>query len=142
MKKGAFIFVLHSHLPYVRKKGKWPHGEEMLFEAMAETYIPLLNALNELIKEGYHPHLTISLTPILLEQLADTYLKKEFLEYLHKRIAACEKDIRIYSRSELIIKDPVERKKHLNLAEFYLAYYRKILHSFEEIYKKNLIDAF
>jgi 1,4-alpha-glucan branching enzyme len=54
-KKGYFCFVLHSHLPYVRKAGRWPHGEEMVHEAMAETYIPLLNALYDLKEEGLEP---------------------------------------------------------------------------------------
>jgi len=39
---GYFSFVLHSHLPYIRRAGRWPHGEEMLHEALAETYLPLL----------------------------------------------------------------------------------------------------
>jgi predicted glycosyl hydrolase (DUF1957 family) len=32
--------MLHSHVPYCRKSGVWPAGEEWLFEAMNETYIP------------------------------------------------------------------------------------------------------
>ena len=40
-KLGAFTFVLHSHLPYARQAGMWPHGEEWVHEAIAETYIPL-----------------------------------------------------------------------------------------------------
>src|SRR5947207_485976 len=39
---GYFTFVLHSHLPYVRRAGRWPHGEEMIHEALAETYLPLM----------------------------------------------------------------------------------------------------
>ncbi len=141
MKKGAFIFVLHSHLPYVRKKGKWPHGEEMVYEAMAETYIPLLNALHDLLKDGYHPHLTISLTPILLEQLNDAYMKKEFVAYLESRIKACRNDVKIYSGPK-VIKDLQDRKHHQELAKFYLDFYLTALHSFKTRYKKDLIKAF
>ncbi len=67
-KIGAFTFVLHSHLPYARQAGRWPHGEEWLHEAAAETYVPLLNALNDLETEGVPARLTLTLTPILLEQ--------------------------------------------------------------------------
>ena len=45
LKQGGFTFVLHSHLPFYRQTGRWPHGEEVLHEAMAETYIPLVAAL-------------------------------------------------------------------------------------------------
>ena len=48
MSVGQFVFMLHSHLPYYRKAGMWPFGEENLYECMAETYIPLLNAISEL----------------------------------------------------------------------------------------------
>ena len=59
MKKGAFTFVLHSHLPYCRMAGRWPHGEEWLHEAASETYIPLLNALYDLKEGGYPIKLTV-----------------------------------------------------------------------------------
>ena len=52
----------------------WPHGEEMIHEALAETYIPLLNALNDLKAEGVEPKLTIGLTPILVYFRSNSYL--------------------------------------------------------------------
>src|SRR3954469_4769649 len=66
-KVGAFTFVLHSHLPYARQSGMWTHGEEWVHEAMAETYVPLLDALNDLVDEGVPFALTIGITPILAE---------------------------------------------------------------------------
>ena len=48
MATGQFVFMLHSHLPYYRKAGMWPFGEENLYECMAETYVPLANAISEL----------------------------------------------------------------------------------------------
>ena len=47
MSVGQFVFMLHSHLPYYRKAGMWPFGEENLYECMAETYVPLLDAISE-----------------------------------------------------------------------------------------------
>ena len=62
---GAFTFVLHSHLPYARQAGMWPHGEEWVHEALAETYVPLLAALYDLVEEGTPFHLTIGITPMI-----------------------------------------------------------------------------
>lgn len=90
---GAFTFVLHSHIPYCRQAGRWPHGEEWLHEAAAETYIPLLNALYDLVEEGVTPKITLGITPILAEQLADKDIIDHFQEYLLEKIAAAEKDI-------------------------------------------------
>ena len=44
--RSLLAFVLHSH-PYCRKQGVWPFGEEWVFEAMAETYIPMLDLMAE-----------------------------------------------------------------------------------------------
>ena len=71
MSKGYFAFVLHSHLPYVLSHGRWPHGTDWLCEAAAETYMPLVRAMEELIAEGHHPKLTIGISPVLCEQLAE-----------------------------------------------------------------------
>ncbi len=90
---GAFTFVLHSHLPYARMAGRWPHGEEWIHEAASETYIPLLNALHDLKEKGTDFHLTIGLTPILVEQLADLDVLRNFSLYLDEKIEAAEKDI-------------------------------------------------
>ncbi|MDB5078307.1 MAG: hypothetical protein JWP00_231 [Chloroflexi bacterium] len=97
MKSGGFTFVLHSHLPYCRQAGRWPHGEEWIHEAAAETYLPLLNAMYDLRQEKVPFKLTIGITPILTEQLVDPLIKQNFVEYLDERIAAAKKDILRFS---------------------------------------------
>ncbi len=90
---GAFTFVLHSHLPYARQAGRWPHGEEWIHEAASETYIPLLNALYDLREEGIQFQLTIGLTPVLTEQLADADVLRNFDEFLDDKIARAKQDV-------------------------------------------------
>jgi 1,4-alpha-glucan branching enzyme len=79
---GAFSFVLHSHLPYARMAGRWPHGEEWIHEAATDTYLPLLSALHDLAAEGVRYRLTIGITPVLAEQLADADVLRNLEEYL------------------------------------------------------------
>jgi 1,4-alpha-glucan branching enzyme len=56
--------VLHTHMPYVEGFGTWPFGEEWLWEAIATSYLPLLDVLDA------HPgKVTLSLTPVLADQL-------------------------------------------------------------------------
>jgi 1,4-alpha-glucan branching enzyme len=51
-------------MPYVEGFGTWPFGEEWLWEAVATSYLPLLDLLDD------HPgRLTLSLTPVLADQL-------------------------------------------------------------------------
>jgi 1,4-alpha-glucan branching enzyme len=56
--------VLHTHMPYVEGFGTWPFGEEWLWEAIATSYLPLLDVLDA------HPgKVTLSITPVLADQL-------------------------------------------------------------------------
>lgn len=131
---GAFTFVLHSHLPYARLAGRWPHGEEWLHEAAAETYIPLLNALTDLKEEGVKYRITLGLTPILVEQLADKDVQDHFDLYLDEKITVARKDVQRFTEAE----DP-----HLRfLAQFYLDWYSGIKTSFDDRFKRDIIGAF
>jgi len=134
VRKGSFVLVLHSHLPYVRMAGRWPHGEEMVHEAIAETYIPLLNVLNDLEAEGYSPRLTIGLTPILLEQIADPDVLEHFDTYLQERLALVEADIERHEREG--------NTALLVLSHFYRDWYRGIWNSFHDRYNGDIVGAF
>ena len=43
--EGELALVLHTHMPYVEGFGTWPFGEEWLWEAIATSYLPLLDVL-------------------------------------------------------------------------------------------------
>lgn len=131
---GAFTFVLHSHLPYARMAGRWPHGEEWLHEAATETYIPLLNALNELRTEGVPFRLTIGLTPVLVEQLADADVKDHLDEYLEEKIRLAKADVVRFEKAD---------DAHMAyLARFYTEWFEHIKRSFDEAYGRDLVGAF
>ncbi len=66
---GELAIVLHTHMPYVEGFGSWPFGEEWLWEAAATSYVPLLRVLDELGPEQSRAKLTLSLTPVLCDQL-------------------------------------------------------------------------
>lgn len=83
---GCFVLVLHSHIPYVLGHGTWPHGSQMLYEAAADCYIPLLWMLEELEYEGIPAKIVISFSPITMEQLADERFKDWFTSYLGEKI--------------------------------------------------------
>ncbi len=83
---GSMCLVLHGHLPYVLRHGLWPHGEDWLYEAAAETYLPLLAVIDECNFFQAPAHATIGLTPVLLEQLACEDFKAGFERYLRDRV--------------------------------------------------------
>lgn len=90
---GTATFVLHTHLPYCRLAGRWPHGEEWLHEALLECYLPLVRAFRRLASRiDGSLGITINMTPILAEQLKDPLIIQHFREYLAGRIERAERD--------------------------------------------------
>ncbi|MBI5560178.1 MAG: DUF1957 domain-containing protein [Deltaproteobacteria bacterium] len=97
-KAGYFSLVLHAHLPYVLSHGTWPHGTDWLNEAAVETYIPLLNVFNRLKDEGFSPRVTIDISPVLVEMLANEDFKRGLVEYMNQKKAAAEEDVTEFTR--------------------------------------------
>ncbi|MGB2712392.1 MAG: hypothetical protein WBC33_12860, partial [Conexibacter sp.] len=76
---GELALVLHTHMPYVEGYGTWPFGEEWLWEAIATSYLPLLDVLEQ---HGPPAPLTLSLTPVLCDQLAAPGVPERFATFL------------------------------------------------------------
>ena len=73
--KGYLALVLHAHLPFI-KHPEYPDflEEDWFYEAMVETYIPLLNVFENLTEEGTDFRLTMTLTPPLCNMMEDPLL--------------------------------------------------------------------
>ncbi|GAA2778948.1 glycoside hydrolase family 57 protein [Saccharopolyspora taberi] len=79
---GSFALVLHSHLPWLAGHGRWPVGEEWLYQAWAGSYLPLVRVLERLADEGRRDVLTLGLTPVLAAQLDDPRCLRGFHHWL------------------------------------------------------------
>ncbi len=87
--KGYLALVLHAHLPFVRHPEHDRFLEEdWFFEALTETYLPLLNVFDDLARHGIHFRMTMSLTPTLLSMMTDPLLQQRYLRYLDERLEA------------------------------------------------------
>ena len=125
MSVGSFCMVLHGHLPYVLRHGNWPHGEEWLFEAAAETWLPLLSAIDEVHQAGGHTGLSLGLTPVLLEQLHSPRFRARFGQWLRERQAqaqADEKEFRGWGDAQM-----------QGLAQGWEAHFGRLIQDFERI---------
>ena len=91
--KGYVNFVLHAHLPYIHHPESEDYlEEEWLFEAISETYLPLLNNFQKLEEEKVDFRITMTLTPPLLNMLDDKLLQERYIKYLEKHIELAEKE--------------------------------------------------
>ncbi|OBF60439.1 1,4-alpha-glucan branching protein [Mycobacterium sp. 852002-50816_SCH5313054-b] len=70
---GMFTLVLHTHLPWLAHHGRWPVGEEWLYQSWAASYLPLLRVLHTLADEDRHRLITLGVTPVVNAQLDDPY---------------------------------------------------------------------
>ena len=70
---GLFTLVLHTHLPWLAHHGRWPVGEEWLYQSWAAAYLPLVGLLRRLSAEGRSHLLTLGMTPVVTAQLDDPY---------------------------------------------------------------------
>jgi 1,4-alpha-glucan branching enzyme len=70
---GLFTLVLHTHLPWLAHHGRWPVGEEWLYQSWSAAYLPLLRVLSTLAGEDRRGLLTLGVTPVVAAQLDDPY---------------------------------------------------------------------
>lgn len=133
MTKGFLNLVLHAHLPFVRHPEYSDSFEERwLFEAITETYIPLLLVFEHLINRNIKFKITMSITPPLAEMLTDQFLQDRYIRHIENLIELAEK----------------EKFRTRTMPEFHslsLMYYRKFtsaLSFFKERCGKNLLNAF
>jgi 1,4-alpha-glucan branching enzyme len=94
MSSGYLAIVLHAHLPFVRHPEHPAFLEEdWFFEALTESYIPILRVLQRLAEEGIRFRLTLSISPTLAEMMADPLLQSRYLAYLASRMELSEKEM-------------------------------------------------
>lgn len=130
---GNIAFVLHAHLPFVRHPEHKHFLEELWFyEAMGETYIPLLRVLSRLEDDGIAYKLLLSLSPPLVAMMEDPLLQQRFAEHVQRIIRLALREAERYEGH-----DP-----RRGLARYYADYYTDILWWFEERCGRRIAPAF
>lgn len=132
--QGYLILQLHAHLPYVRHP-EHEHflEEDWLYEAITETYIPLLSRFEKMADEGIRFRVTMTLTPPLVQMLRDELLQNRYSRHIDKLCELAEKELE-RTRND----DPRIRKS----AQFYHHHFNHIRWLWHERYKRDLVAAF
>src|SRR6266513_5229241 len=130
---GHFALILHAHLPFVRHP-EHEHfiEEEWLFEAISETYIPLLRMMQRLVDDFVPFKLTMSITPTLCAMLQDQLLCERYVRHLDLLI-------------DLAARERKRNRKHpelRKLAEFYIGLFSETRCFFVEQWKCDLLASF
>jgi 1,4-alpha-glucan branching enzyme len=133
MARGSVALLLHAHLPFVRHPEHEDFLEERwLYEAITETYLPLLEMLDALERDHVPTRLTISLSPTLLGMFADPLLRARYLRHLDRLVELAEKEER-RTRG-----DPAFHR----VAAMYLGRFSRSRAAFLTDWQQDLIGAF
>ena len=133
MSKGYLALMFHAHLPYVRHpEHDFFLEEDWLYEAITETYIPLIEVFEGFEKDGVPWNLTMSITPPLAEMLSDPLLQERYIKHLNKLIELSSKEI---ERTRW-------QKDFQHLAFMYKDMFIRAREIFENKYHRNILTAF
>ncbi len=130
--KGYLALVLHAHLPFI-KHPEYPDflEEDWFYEAMVETYLPLLNVFENLTAEGVDFRLTMSLTPPLCNMMSDPLLIERFKHYLNQRAELSAQEIERTRGTEFAA-----------VAQMYYDKFRRFQDLFENVYHSRILEGF
>jgi 1,4-alpha-glucan branching enzyme len=133
MPLGHLCFLLHAHLPYVRHPEIEDSLEERwLFEALTETYLPLLRMLEERAGRDARGRITISLSPTLLAMFEDPLLRRRYAFRIGRLLELADREV---ARTR---NDP----RFHPLAIHYRDRFRACLAQFEDRYRRDVVSAF
>ncbi len=133
MPKGYLSLVLHAHLPFVRHP-EYDHflEENWLFEAISETYLPLLRLFSRLDEDRVPFRVTMSISPTLAAMLQDELLQNRYVRHLEMMLELAGKE------EQRISGDPLFRP----LARMYHELYRANFQDFTETWQRDLLRGF
>ena len=133
MAQGYLNLVLHAHLPFVRHPEHSDFLEEdWLFEAISETYIPLIDMMNRLVADGVRFRLTMTLSPTLAEMLVDPLLQGRYLAHIGRLVELAGLEARRH-RGTPGLED---------CARMYLDHFTKARDIYGQVYGRDLVQAF
>jgi 1,4-alpha-glucan branching enzyme len=130
---GYLSIILHAHLPFVRHpEAGYTMEENWFYEAVTETYIPLLACFDNLVDDAVPFRVTVVLTPTLCAMLCDDLLRGRYAARIGLLIELAEKEVRRTRRDAAMNRT----------ARMYLERFLLCRHIFEERYGRDLVAGF
>ena len=130
---GKLFLLLHAHLPFVRNPSYDRFLEEnWLFEALTETYLPLVQTLSRLAEKGIPGTINLSVSPTLLAMLSDPLLLNRYSVHLQKLQELAKKELHR-------LADDYEK---LQVAQFYASRMMELAELWEERLHRDILAEF
>lgn len=131
--RGMISLVLNAHLPFVRHpEYDWFLEESWFFEAISETYLPLLRVFRALEADSIPFRLVFSISPTLAHMMDDDLLAERYINHLDSMLNIAESEIKRLKRD----------KKQKNIALMYQELFKQNRKDFVELYESKIINGF
>lgn len=142
MARGHLALVLHAHLPYVRHPEYESFLEERwLFEAIIDTYVPLIRVFERLAADGVPARVTVSISPTLLAMLGDGLLRDRFRAHLAAMTRLADKEIlRTHGNPRLLEVARMYRRIMYETDETWTAYGGDLVAAFRKLQDQGLLE--
>jgi 1,4-alpha-glucan branching enzyme len=143
MPLGYLCLVLHAHLPFVRHPEYDDFLEEdWLYEAITETYIPLLDVFEGLDRDGVDWRMTMSISPTLSAMLADPLLQYRYLRHLDNLLALAAKELeRTRWTPEFHVLAQMYHRRFSRCREVFVnQYHNNLLHGFKRFFDAGKLE--
>lgn len=139
---GYLALVLHAHLPFVRHPEHDRFLEESwLFEAISESYLPLVQVMEGWQRDGMQARLTLTLTPTLCAMLLDPLLQDRYERHLKGLIELAEKEVyRTQWEPEVRTLAEFYHRRFLGIRESWQAWDRNLVRAFRSLQERGLLE--
>src|ERR1043165_4928405 len=141
--QGHLALILHAHLPYVRHPEHEKFLEEnWLFEAITESYIPLIQVMEGWRRDGMATRLTLTLTPTLCAMLLDPLLQDRYARHLNGLIELAEKEL-YRTQWEPAVRPLAEmyHQRFVGIRDLWLAWDRNLVRAFRSFQDGGLLGV-
>ena len=142
MTHGYLALVLHAHLPFVRHPEHERFLEEnWLYEAITETYLPLIQVMEGWLRDGMESRLTLTLSPTLCSMLLDPLLQSRYLRHLEMLIELSEREIhRTYWDKNYQPLAWMYHHRFQSLRQTYFSYGQNVVGAFRKFQEQGKLE--
>ena len=142
MTQGHLSLVLHAHLPFVRHPEHDRFLEEhWLFEAVAETYLPIIQMMDGWLRDGMDTRLTLTLSPTLCAMLTDPLLQDRCVRHLDGLVELAERELhRTHWDAAFHPLAVMYHERFTRLRETYYAYGRNLVGAFRKFQEAGKLE--
>ena len=140
--QGYISLLLHAHLPFVRHPEHEKFLEESwLFEAILESYIPLLQLLERWEQENLDVRLTLTLSPTLCSMLSDPLLQQRHRRRMDELVELAEKEIqRTQSDATCHQLAQMYRSRFAAIRDYYLRCEADLVGAFRDLQERGRVE--